>query len=280
MSDTVARAAQHVRIRPPGRWSGIGVGQLWEYRELAYFLAKRDVQVRYKQTALGALWAVAQPLALALIFALILGRVVTVDTGGLPYFLVALTGVTVWTFVSSATTGAAGCLVADANLLSKVYFPRLLLPLARVTALLVDAVIGVTLMVVIAAVFGHPPQLQTLTLPLFLLLAVVATAAIGILASTINVRYRDVMAVMPLAVLIWMFITPVAYPGSLISSTWQLIYALNPVATAINGVRFAVLGTGAPSADQIVVSIAVTIALLVVGLIVFRRNEAHFADVI
>ncbi len=280
MTDATARHSQHVRIRPPGRWSGLGLRDLWEYRELAYFLAKRDVQVRYKQTALGALWAVAQPLALTFIFALILGRVVSIETGGLPYFLVALTGVTVWTFVSSAPTGAAGSLVADANLLSKVYFPRLLLPLAKVTALLVDATIAVVLMVVIAAVWGHPPEAATLTLPLFLALAFLATASIGILASAINVRYRDVMAVMPLAVLIWMFITPVAYPGSLISETWQLIYAINPVATAINGVRFAVLGTEAPALDQIAISVGVTLALLVAGVVVFRRNEAEFADVI
>ena len=277
MSET---SAHHVRIRPAGRWAGLGLAELWEYRELAYFLAKRDLQVRYKQTLLGALWALAQPLALTGIFALIMGNVVDIDTGGLPYFLVALTGVTVWTFVASATTGAAGSLVADANLLTKVYFPRLLLPLAKVAALLVDATIAAIVMVVLAAIFGHPPTVETLLLPLFLGLAFLATAGIGISAATLNVRYRDVTAIMPLAVLIWLFITPVAYPGSLVPATWQLVYAINPVATAINGVRYAVLGTEAPTTGQILISVGVTLAILVGGVIAFRRNEAHFADVI
>jgi lipopolysaccharide transport system permease protein len=271
---------QHVRIRPMSRWAGLGARELWEYRELAYFLAKRDLQVRYKQTALGALWALAQPLALTGIFALIMGRVVDIDTGDLPYFLVALTGVTVWSFVSSATTGAAASLVTDANLLSKVYFPRLLLPLAKVTGLLVDAVIAATVMIILAAIFGHPPTVETLTLPLWLGLAFIATAGIGIAAASINVRYRDVMAVMPLAVLVWLFITPVAYPGTLVPETWQLIYAINPIATAITGVRYAVVGTEAPDAAQILISVGVTTLITVCGVISFRRNEARFADII
>jgi lipopolysaccharide transport system permease protein len=273
-------AAQHVRIRPPARWSGLGARELWEYRELAYFLTKRDLQVRYKQTALGALWALVQPLTLTAIFGLVLGRLVQVPTGGVPYFLLALSGVTVWAFVSAGLMGAAGSLVADANLLSKVYFPRLILPLAKVAAMLVDLAVAMVLLIVVAAVTGYLPFPQVLLLPAFLAIAVLTVTAAGVLASALNVRYRDVSAALPLAVLVGLFLTPVGYPASLVSGAWQYVYALNPFATAITGVRWTVLGTEAPSLTALAISIAGGLVLMVVAVITFRRSEAHFADVI
>jgi len=271
---------QHVRIRPPDRWGGLGARELWEYRELFYFLTKRDVQVRYKQTFLGAGWAILQPLALTAIFAVVMGRLVNVPSEGVPYALLALSGVTVWMFVSGATSQAGGSLVADANLLSKVYFPRIILPLAKVGALLVDLAIAQLLLVVVAAITGHIPGVQVLLMPAFVALAVAATAGIGVLTATANVRYRDVTAVMPLFILLWLFITPVAYPASLVGGAWELLYAINPIATAITGVRWAVLGTPGPAWAAVGVSLGVTIVVGVAGVLAFRRSEAHFADVI
>lgn len=274
-------AHTHVRIRPPARWAGIGVGELWQHRELAYFLAKRDLQVRYKQTALGAVWALAQPIALTVIFALVMGRVVDLPTGGVPYYLIALSGVTVWTFVASAISTGATSLVSDANLLSKVYFPRLLLPLTKVGALGLDLLISMVLLVVVAAVTGYVPGVQILLLPFFLAIAVLGVVGFAILGSSLNVRYRDVSALIPLVVLLGLFITPVAYPASLVAvGAWAHLYAINPFATAITGVRWAVLGTEAPGLISILISVAGGLILLVAGVISFRRNEAYVADLI
>lgn len=278
MSARASTAA--VRIRPPARWAGLGARELWEHRELAYFLAKRDLQVRYKQTALGAVWVLAQPVALTAIFALVMGRVVKVPTGGVPYYLIALSGVTVWMFVANAIPTGAMSLISDANLLSKVYFPRLLLPLTKVTALTVDLAIAMALLVAVAAATGHFAGVQVLTLPLFLGIAFLAVIGMAILGSSLNVRYRDVTALLPLVVLVGIFITPVAYPASLVGSAWGPVYAINPFATAITGVRWAVLGSPAPSLTSIAISLAGGLLLLVVGVTVFRRNEAHIADLI
>jgi lipopolysaccharide transport system permease protein len=273
--------ATHVRIRPPARWSGIGAQELWQHRELAYFLAKRDLQVRYKQTALGALWALGQPLALTGIFALVMGRVVDIPTGGIPYYLIALSGVTVWMFVANAISAGATSLVSDANLLSKVYFPRMLLPLTKVGALSVDLLISMTLLIVVAVATGHLAGVQILALPFFLAIALLGSVAIAILGSALNVRYRDVAALLPLGILVGLFITPVAYPASLVGGgMWAPIYAINPFATAITGVRWAVLGSPAPSLTSIAISLAGIGILLVLGVIAFRRNEAHVADLI
>lgn len=280
MSSIPHHEYDHVRIRPPGRWAGIGWRELWSYRELLYFLTKRELQVRYKQTALGALWALVQPLALTGIFALIMGRLVDVPSEGVPYALLALSGVTVWIFVSSATNQAATSLVMDANLLSKVYFPRLVIPMAKISSLLIDLTIALALLIVVAIAWGHSPGVEIVTLPLFLLLAFLCASGIGIAAATLNVRYRDVQAMLPLATLVWLFVTPVAYPASLVGGAWALVYALNPVATAITGVRWAVLGTPAPTGGAILVSCAGTIVLLALGVLAFRRSEASFADVI
>jgi lipopolysaccharide transport system permease protein len=270
----------HVRIRPPARWAGLGTRDLWEHRELAYFLVKRDLLVRYKQTALGAIWVVAQPVALTLIFAIVMGRVVSIPSEGIPYYLIALSGVTVWTFVAAGINAGSLSLVSDANLLSKVYFPRLLLPLTKIAGLLVDLCVSLTLLIVVAGVTGHIAGVQILAVPAFVAISVLAAIGIAILGSSLNVRYRDTAALLPLITLIGLFITPVAYPASLVGPGWQQIYAVNPFATSITGVRWAVLGTPHPSVSAIAISLAVVAVLLVVGVVSFRRNEAYVADVI
>lgn len=270
----------HVRIRPPAHWLGLDAKELWQHRELAYFLTKRDLQVRYKQTALGFLWALAQPVALTLIFALVMGRLVSVPSDGIPYYLLALSGVTVWTFVANAITTGATSLISDANLLTKVYFPRLILPLTKIAALLFDLGIAMVLLISVAAATGHISGVQILTLPFFLSIAILGVTGIAILGASLNVRYRDVTALLPLIVLVGLFITPVAYPASLVGDSWAAVYALNPFATAITGVRWAVLGGPGPTLAAMIISIAGGLALLVIGVITFRRNEAHIADVI
>jgi lipopolysaccharide transport system permease protein len=269
-----------VRIRPPARWAGVGVRELWAHRELAYFLAKRDLQVRYKQTALGAVWVVAQPVALTLIFAIVMGRVVAIPSGGIPYYLIALSGVTVWTFVAGAINAGSLSLVSDANLLSKVYFPRLLLPLTKIAALMVDLCVSLVLLVVVTGVTGHIPGVQVVALPAFVGISILAAVGIAILGSSLNVRYRDAAALLPLITLLGLFITPVAYPASLVGAGWQKLYALNPFATSITGVRWAVLGSARPSLAAIGISLAVVAVLLVVGIVSFRRNEAYVADIV
>jgi lipopolysaccharide transport system permease protein len=269
-----------VRIRPPSRWGGSGLRELWEYRELWYFLSKRELQVRYKQSLLGIGWAVLQPVALTAIFSLIFGHLVSVPSDGVPYPLFALGGFTTWLFISTSVSQASGSLVADANLLTKVYFPRLIIPLAKVTALLVDLAIALVVLIIVAAAYGRWPTVQILTTPLWLALACTVAAGAAIYGAALNVRYRDVQAVLPLAVQIWLFLTPVAYPASLVSGAWEYIYAVNPAASAITGVRWALLDTTPPSVAQVAISVATALAMLIAGVLYFRRSERYFADIV
>jgi lipopolysaccharide transport system permease protein len=256
------------------------MADLWDYRELAYFLAKRDLQVRYKQSVLGVAWAVLQPLALMAIFTLIFSTLVGVKSEGVPYPVYALAGITVWIFVSQSIGQAGISLVGDASLLSKVFFPRLIVPLAKVLGLLADLVITTTLLIVVSIVIVGFPGWALLTVPLWLLLAGSFALAAGVLAATLNVRYRDVGIVVPFILQIGLFVTPVAYPASLVTGTWRVFYALNPAATSITGMRWALQGTAAPALAPVLVSIAMTIGLLVVATLYFKRSEQHFADII
>jgi lipopolysaccharide transport system permease protein len=269
-----------VRIRPPSRWAGAGLRELWEFRELLYFLAKRDLLVRYKQSVLGISWAVVQPVALTLIFSLIFGRLVKVPSQDVPYPLFALSGFSAWIFVSTVVSQGGGSLVADANLLTKVYFPRIVIPIAKALALLVDLAVAIAVLIVVSLLYGRWPDLQALTLPLWLLLAMVASTGVAIFAAALNVRYRDVMAVLPLAIMIWLFLTPIAYPASLVSGVWEYVYAVNPVASTITGVRWALLGTPGPAVVSVLVSCASALLMLVMGVVYFRRSEQYFADIV
>jgi lipopolysaccharide transport system permease protein len=269
-----------IRIRPPTRWGISRLSDLWDYRELLYFLTKREYQVRYKQSFIGAGWAVVQPLALVAIFSLIFGRLVDVPSEGVPYPLYALAGLTTWTFVSAGIVAAGASLVADGALLSKVYFPRVIIPLAKIGALLLDLAIAQCLLLVVAVLYGRWPSLQLITLPLWLVLAVVTALGVGLIAATLNIRHRDVGAVMPLAVMIGMFLTPVVYPATLVTGNWQYVYALNPVATVISGVRWALFDTAFPRAGALAVSLVVAAGLLIGAVVYFRRSEQSFADVV
>ena len=272
--------APTVVIRPPTGWASLRVLDLWEYRELLYFLTKRELQIRYKQSVFGVSWAVLQPLVLAFIFALFFGLLADVPSEGLPYPLFALAGLVPWLFVSQTVSQSATSLVGDANLLSKVYFPRLVIPLAKALALLVDLVLALVVLVVFALAYGVAPGTEALALPAFLLLALVTGAGLGILLAAVNVQYRDVGVATPLLVQAWLFATPVIYPGSLVTGKWEYVYALNPMVSVVGGVRWALLGAPAPELAPVAISVGAALALLAAGIAYFRRTELFFADVI
>ncbi len=270
-----------VHIRAVSRWRGVGLRELWSYRELLYFLSKRELQVRYNQSVFGIAWAVVQPLAMAGVFALVFGHLFKVPSQGVPYGLFALVGFTAWMFVAQTVTGGGGSLVADAHLLTKVYFPRLILPLAKAAGLLVDLAVAVVVVIVIAAATGRAPAPELLTLPAWVALLALPAVALGMLAGATNVRYRDVAAVLPLLVQIWLFLTPVTYPVTLVpGGAWHYVYAINPAASATTGLRWSLLHTAPPSLAELAISTAVSVALLVAAVVYFRRSEQTFADVI
>lgn len=267
-------------IRPPGRWQALRLRELAQYRDVLYFLTKRELQIRYKQSFFGLGWAILQPVALAFIFALFFGRLASIPSDGVPYPIFALAGLVPWVFVSGAVSQAATSLVADANLVSKVYFPRVVVPTARILSMLVDLAIATVVLIVFTIAYGLELRLAILTLPLFYLLALVTVIGVGLLLSALNVAYRDIVFVVPLAVQVWLFTSPVVYPGSLVTGTWEYVYALNPMVTVLNGARWALIGSPAPGVGTILISVGAALALLMIGLAYFRRTEQFFADII
>jgi lipopolysaccharide transport system permease protein len=276
----MSTAEHHVSIRPSGGSAGSVLGEIWDFRELLYFLTKKELQVRYKQSFFGAGWAVLQPIGLTAIFSLIFGRLVSVPSEGVPYPLYVLTGMTVWIFVATGTAQAAGSLVGESELVTKVYFPRLVIPLARIMSWLVDLLIALVVLIIVAGLYGRWPPIQVLTVPLWVCIAIGTVMGVGVLASAVNVKYRDVVAVLPLAIQVWLFLSPVAYPASLVKGDWQYVYAINPMVSAIGGMRWAILGTPAPSAGQIAVSLGSVAILLTIAFTYFRRTERYFADIV
>jgi lipopolysaccharide transport system permease protein len=281
-STTIAEPAHapEVLIRPPGRWAPLRLSEIWEYRELLYFLTKRQIQVRYKQSFFGIAWAILQPLALTFVFALFLGRLARVGSEGLPYPVFAITAFVPWLFFSQSVTESARSLVAETQLLSKVYFPRVLIPLSRVLSLLIDLAIALGVVVLFILIYGVQMGAAAPLLPLFLLLAFIAAVGMSVFLAALNVRYRDVQVVTPLLVMLWLFVTPVIYPGSLVTGTWEYVYALNPLVAVIEGVRWTLVGTAPPDPAVVAISVAVAVLLLGVGALYFSRTERSFADII
>ncbi|TAH48762.1 MAG: ABC transporter permease [Chloroflexota bacterium] len=273
-------AVPHLRIRPSRGWSALKLREVWEYRELLYFLVWRDVKVRYKQTALGVLWVVLQPLATTIVFTLIFGNLAKMPSENLPYAVFALAGLLPWNYFSGAIGRGGSSLVGSANLISKVYFPRLIIPISSVLAGLVDFGITFLLLVALMLFYGYPPTLSWLLLPFFLLMAIATALGVSLWLSALNVQYRDVGYLIPFLIQLWFFATPVVYPSSLIPAPWSLLYALNPMAGVVDGFRWALFGNTAAPGPLILVSIAVVIVTLVSGLFVFKRMERTFADVV
>jgi lipopolysaccharide transport system permease protein len=272
--------APEIVVRPPARWAGFGLAELWRYRELLYFLTKRELQVRYKQSVFGVAWAVLQPLIYAALFTLF-ARVNHQSIPGYPYPVFVLAAMVPWIFVAQAVGQSASSLVSDANLLTKVYFPRLLLPLSKALSFLVDLGLALGVLTLFVAIYGVTPSWGLLLLPFFLLLALVTALGVGVTFGALNVKYRDVAVAIPLLVQMWFFVTlPVIYNGSTFGGRWQYVYALNPIVTVIQGVRWGFLGTPAPHLETTLISVGVAAVILFLGVVYFRRTEQYFADVV
>jgi lipopolysaccharide transport system permease protein len=278
-TDASSPASRITRITPSRDWSSLRVSELWEYRELVYFLIWRDVKVRYKQTALGAAWAVLQPLATMLVFSLIFGRLARVPSDGIPYPLFSLAALVPWTFFVNGLSQASTSVVVNQQLVTKVYVPRLALPLATVLAGLVDLAIAALVLFVALLGYRRLPSLEVLWLAPLSLLATAAALGAGLWLAALNVRYRDVKYVVPFLTQLWLFVTPVVYPASLVPAPWRVLFALNPMVGVVEGFRWALFGGAAP--DRLIAcSCAGALVLLWTGAMYFRRVERSFADIV
>jgi lipopolysaccharide transport system permease protein len=274
------RIPQVVRIQANKGWVSLKLGELWDYRELFYFLVWRDVKVRYKQTVLGTAWAIIQPLFTVLIFSLFFGRLAKVPSDGIPYPLFSITALVPWTFFSYGLNQSSNSLVGSANLITKVYFPRLAVPIASVVAGTVDFLLAFCVLLVMMLHYRVFPTRNIVFLPLLFLLTLIASLGIGLWLSALNVKFRDVRLALPFLVQIWMFATPIAYPSSLLHEPWRTVYGLNPMVGVVEGFRWALLGVKSPPGPMVAVSSAISILLLFGGLIYFRRMEKTFADLV
>lgn len=253
---------------------------LWRYRELLYFLVWRDVKVVYKQTLLGVTWAILQPLVTMLIFTLVFSRFAKIPSDGLPYPIFAYTALLPWNYFSQAISRTSLSLVGEANLISKIYFPRLIVPGSAIVAPLVDFAVAFLVLLGMMAWYGIAPNWTIVTAPFFLLLALMSALAVGLWLSALNVKYRDVRHTIPFLVQLWLFASPVVYPMSLVPENWRLLYSLNPMVGVIEGFRWALLGKQSPDFSAIALSTVVVGILLAGGLRYFKRTERTFADII
>lgn len=273
-------SAEHaIRVEPPRGLGGLSFAELWDYRELAFFLVWRDLKVRYKQTVLGIGWAIVQPLVTVIIFSVVFGRVADLPSDAVPYPVFTLTALLPWQLFSAAFSGAANSVVGSASLVSKVYFPRLIVPVASVLATLADFLVWLGLLAVLLLWYGVMPTVNVVWLPLLILLALLLALGVGLWAAALNVRYRDVRYLLPFVLQAWLFASPVAYSLELVPDEWRLLYGLNPLVGVIQGFRWAILGSEAPGVLLLSASI-IGVAAIVGGAMYFRRTEDHFADLI
>jgi homopolymeric O-antigen transport system permease protein len=267
-------------IQPSRAWFRLDLAALWEYRELLYFLVWRDLRVRYKQTAIGATWVVLQPLMTMLAFTAIFGYLAKIPSDGFPYSIFAYTALLPWTYFASALNRSSTSVVSEAHLISKVYFPRAILPLAGTLSGIIDLAVPFVLLLGMMIWYGIMPTWGLFALPFFLLLAVATALAVGLWCAALNVRYRDVGIAIPFLTQCWMYASPVAYPTSLVPENWRFLYSLNPMAGVIEGFRWALLGKQGPDFRAMAISAVVVVVLLVGGLVFFRRMENTFVDVV
>jgi lipopolysaccharide transport system permease protein len=279
-ASTTALEPIHIRIEPPRGWIPLNLRDLWEYRELLYFLAWRDIKVRYKQTVLGASWAILQPFFTMVVFSLFFGRLAGIPSEGVPYPVFSYAALVPWQFFANGLTGSADSLVASANLIQKVYFPRLVIPMAAVGSGIVDFGLAFLVLLGMMVFYGIAPTVNIIWLPLLLLLALVTSLGAGLWLTSMNVQFRDVRYAVPFLVNAWMFATPIAYPSSLLDEPWRTLYGINPMAGVVEGFRWALLATDAQPGSMILVSAVVAVGLLISGAYYFRRMEKTFADVV
>lgn len=271
---------RRVLIRPPAGLFSFRFREIWDYRELFFFLTWRDVKVRYKQTALGAAWALLQPLLLMAVFSIFLGRLAGVSSEGVPYPVFTLAALVPWTLFAQSLTGASESLVTAAQIVSKVYFPRLIMPLAAAGSFLIDFVIALILLLGVMTYYAVPLTLNIVWVPLLTVLALLASASVGVGFAAVNVKYRDVRYTVPFLIQVWLFATPVAYSIDLVPDQWKSLYAINPMVGVVEGFRWALLGTNDVPAMEIVTALAVTTLLLTLSVLYFQKVERGFADVI
>jgi lipopolysaccharide transport system permease protein len=269
-----------IRIEPSKGWVSLKLDELWEYRELLYFLIWRDIKVRYKQTVLGAAWAIIQPFFTMVVFSLFFGRLAKIPSDGVPYPIFAYAALVPWTFFAHGLSHAANELIQSANLLKKVYFPRLAMPIAVVLAGVVDFALAFIVLLGMMLYYGIVPTINVLWLPLFSLLALITSMGVGMWLSAVNVQFRDVRYAVPFLVQLWLFATPIAYPSSLLPEPWRTLYGINPMVGVVEGFRWALLDTVPAPGPIIAVSALIGLALLVGGAFYFRRMEKTFADVV
>jgi lipopolysaccharide transport system permease protein len=269
-----------VVVEPSQSWVPLKLGELWAHRELLYFLIWRDVKVRYKQTLLGAAWAILQPLLTMVVFSIFFGRLARMPSDGIPYPIFAFAALVPWTLFAFGLNQGSNSLISGANLLRKVYFPRLCMPLAAVLSGIVDFLLAFGMLVVMMFVYGVPPSLRILWLPVFVLLTLITALAVALWLSALNVHYRDVRFIVPFLLQIWLFATPIAYPSSLLAEPWRTVYGLNPMVGVVEGFRWALLDVATGSGPVVAVSALVTLGLLISGAYYFRRMERTFADTV
>lgn len=276
----VGRQPEIVHIRPSSGLAALNLGDLWTYRELVYFMIWRDIKVRYKQTLLGAAWAVIQPVLTMLVFNFVFGTVAKVPTDGVPYPIFSYTALLPWGLFTAALNTASRSLTANQNMITKIYFPRLVLPLASVLAGIVDFAIAFVILIGMLVYYRVVPTMAVWSLPLFILLALVTALGVALWLSAINVKYRDVNYVLPFLTQFWLFLTPVAYSAKVVSDKWLIAYSLNPMAGVVNGFRWALLGTDTGPGAPMLISAAIALMVLLSGLFYFRSMERTFADTI
>jgi len=271
-------AKPSVVIKPQTGLFQLDLASVWQYRELLYFLVWRDVLTRYKQTAIGAAWVIVQPVINMLIFTVVFSMLAKVPSDGIPYPVFAFTALLPWSYFSQALAKTSGSVVTSANLVTKIYFPRLLIPIAAALAPVVDLLFSFLVLLVLMVWYAMVPGWGLLALPFFMGLAILTALSVGLCASAINVRYRDVGSIIPFVAQVWMYVSPVAYPVSMVPEKWRLLYSLNPMVGVIEGFRWALLGTAPPDPAMMAVSTTAVLVLCLVGIVYFKKMEQSFAD--
>lgn len=267
-------------VREPSKGLSLRLNELLEYHELIYFLAWRDLKVRYKQTALGVAWAVLQPLLTMVVFTIFFGNLAKIPSDGVPYPIFSYTALLPWQLFANGVTNSSNSLVNNSNLITKIYFPRLIMPLSSITGGLVDFCVAFLVLIGMMFYYGITPTMAILALPFFILFAIITTFSVSLWLSALNVKYRDIRYTIPFLTQFWLFLTPITYPSSLVPEKWRFIYGLNPMAGVVEGFRWALLGKANQDWYMISASVVIVIVLLIGGLIYFRRMERTFADII
>jgi lipopolysaccharide transport system permease protein len=279
-SKSSSAASLTVRVEPSKGWVSLKLRELWEYRELLYFFIWRDIKVRYKQTVLGGAWAIIQPFFTMVVFSIFFGKLAKVPSDGIPYPIFSYAALVPWAFFANGLNQASNSMVGNSNLINKVYFPRMAMPLASVLSGIVDFALAFVMLIGMIFYFGMVPTVNVIWLPLFLMLAFICSLGTSLWLSAMYVKFRDVRHIVPFLTQIWLFATPIAYPSSLLSEPWRTLYGINPMAGVVEGFRWALLNTKTAPGPMIIVSSLVALALLISGAYYFRRMEKTFADVV